>query len=96
MTHIITTQDLLSKLSKIKARIPKVNTIVYVEGIKPLSGNGLGPEINLIPFKQLISDGKTAPETLSGIEPDENDTAVILYTSGQFLQNHILNELKAI
>ena len=85
VTHIITTQDLLPKLSKIKARVPNVTTIIYVEGIKPLVTNGFEPQINLIAFKQLVSDGKAAPETLQGIEPNENDTAVILYTSGQYM-----------
>lgn len=82
VTHIITTQDLLPKLSKIKSRIPKVNTVVYIEGIKPLTTNGFGPEIQLVSYKQLLTDGRGAPPTLSGVDPSPDDVAVILYTSG--------------
>jgi len=82
VTHIITTQDLLPKLSKVKTRIPKVNTVIYIEGIKPMTTNGFGPEITLVSYKQLLTDGKGAPATLTGVDPQPDDVAIILYTSG--------------
>ncbi|CAG2121259.1 unnamed protein product, partial [Medioppia subpectinata] len=70
------------KLAKLHAKTPLVKTIIYIEGIKELKSNDFGSEVELIPFKRLVSDGEAAPETLTGVEPQPDDTAVILYTSG--------------
>lgn len=81
VTHMITSQDLLAKLSKITTRIPKVKTIVYIEGVRPVTAQ-FESSIQLVPFKRLVKDGKAAPETLTGVDPTEDDVAVVLYTSG--------------
>jgi len=93
VTHIVTTQDLLSKLAKIKDKIPKVTTIIYIEGIKPWTPNGFGSDIKLVPFTQLVNAGKAAPEDLTGVPPNEEDTAVILYTSGIHFSNAIMKKM---
>ncbi len=83
MSHIITTQDLLPKLEKLQTKTPKVTTIIYIEGVKQLAPNEFNPQLKLVPFSQLLNTGKAAPEDLSGVSPNEDDTAIILYTSGK-------------
>ncbi len=83
VSHIITTQDLLPKLEKLQTKTPKVTTIIYIEGVKQLAPNEFNPQLKLVPFSQLLNAGKAAPEDLSGVSPNEDDTAVILYTSGK-------------
>lgn len=83
VTHIITTEDLLPKLAKMKDRIPKVKTIIFVElNFRKNPKIDFGSDIDLVPFKQLEKDGKVAPKDLKGIDPTENDIALIQYTSG--------------
>ena len=85
VTHIITTEDLLPKLAKVRNRIPKVKTIIYIElNYKKNPVVDFGPDIDLVAFEQLEKDGKVAPKTLTGIEPTEDDIALIQYTSGYY------------
>ena len=86
VTHIITTEDLLPKLAKLHNRIPKVKTIVYIEfDYKKFPKVEFYAGIDLVPFKQLENDGRVAPKNLTGVDPTEDDIALIQYTSGQFL-----------
>ncbi|XP_054158100.1 long-chain-fatty-acid--CoA ligase 4-like [Oppia nitens] len=80
--HIITTQDMLAKLAKMKTKIPLVNTVIYIEGPKALNGIDFGDDIKLVPFKEMVSQGQAAPKSLVGVDPTPDDVAVILYTSG--------------
>ena len=80
VTHVITSQDQLYKLAKVIQRIANVKCIIYFEGVKPVTAH-FEAFVRLVPFEQLVADGKAAPETL-GVQPNEHDVAVILYTSG--------------
>ncbi|XP_054161476.1 long-chain-fatty-acid--CoA ligase 4-like [Oppia nitens] len=86
VTHVITTEDLLTKLAKIRAQIPRVKTVVYIElpyrqHSTPDATNG-DNTVELIKFEQLEKDGQLAPEKLIGLVPTEDDRALIQYTSG--------------
>ena len=83
VTHIITTEDLLPKLAKVGNRIPKVKTIIFIElDYKKSPKVDFSAHIDLVTFKQLEKDGKVAPKTLTGVDPTEDDIALIQYTSG--------------
>ena len=85
VSHIITTEDLLPKLAKVRERIPKVKTIIYVElDYKKNPIIDFGSDIDLLPFKQLEKDGRLAPKDLRGVDPTEDDIALIQYTSGKY------------
>lgn len=81
-THLITSCDLLPKISKILNKIPSLTHIIYME-----SRVGKGPTacpegIQTIPFSKLEESGRTADAELRGEEPTGDDVAIIMYTSG--------------
>ncbi|XP_064455823.1 long-chain-fatty-acid--CoA ligase 4-like isoform X2 [Ornithodoros turicata] len=81
-THLITSYDLLPKISKILNKIPSLTHIIYMES--PVAkGPVKGPEgVQTLPFSKLEESGKTADAELRGEVPTGDDIAIIMYTSG--------------
>ncbi|CAG2169554.1 unnamed protein product [Oppiella nova] len=83
VTHMITTEDLLPKLAKIHEHTPRVQTIIYIAlDYKHNPKVEFPSGVELVTFKQLEMDGAMAPKKLVGVEPTEDDVALIMYTSG--------------
>lgn len=80
-THVITSQDLLPKLSKAIESMPSVNCIVYMESFKPPTSQ-FPKTVRVLPFSQMEKMGETADPALSGETPQPDDIAIIMYTSG--------------
>lgn len=80
VTHIVTTFDVIPKIKKFQNKIPKVKTIIYIEGHKSVDTTGMDG-LTFVPFKVLEETGKTA-KGLKFSPPQADDPAVIMYTSG--------------
>ncbi|OQR80375.1 long chain fatty acid CoA ligase-like, partial [Tropilaelaps mercedesae] len=79
---LVTSQDLLDKLSKLAGRMPCLRTVIYMESpamkVKPHSIEN----IKMHPFSQLEMLGNSADKNLKGETPTADDIAIIMYTSG--------------
>lgn len=80
VTHIVTTFDIIPKIKNFQHRIPRVKTIIYVEGRKAPDTTGM-EGLNFVPFKFLEETGKSV-KGMKFSPPSANDPAVIMYTSG--------------
>jgi long-chain acyl-CoA synthetase len=81
VTHIVTTYDVVPKIKMFHRLVPKVRTIIYIEGHKTPDSTGLPSHVDLIPFKTIEEKGRSATGLkFTTAQPD--DPAVIMYTSG--------------
>ncbi|KAI7692668.1 Long chain acyl-CoA synthetase 9, partial [Sarcoptes scabiei] len=81
ITHIVTSQDQLSKLRNILSQIPLVRRIIYFEGIKKMNVE-FPTEVKLVSFTELEQIGSTQPLPTNWRKIRSSDTAIIMYTSG--------------
>lgn len=84
VTHLITTFDLLPKVKNIQSQIPKVKTVIFIEGHKKPVTEGIDTSrITLVPFKEIEEAGsKPAAKEQRFVPPSGEDPAIIMYTSG--------------
>ena len=81
-THIITSSDLIPKLSKLKSKMPKLSKIVYVDvGVDKKSAPSAPDGTEVIDFDDLESEGARRTD-LVGEPAKADDIALIMYTSG--------------
>ena len=81
VTHIVTTFDVVPQIKSFHMLIPRVRTIIYIEGHKTPDANTFPSHINLMPFKTVEEKGQQAVN-LKFVSPQPDDPAVIMYTSG--------------
>ena len=94
--HIVTTEDLLPVLLKVIDRIPKVRKIYVIElnrGLlksKPVTEEDFDKavpdrQVKLITYRKLLEIGANTDENeFEYTRPKPDDTAIILYTSGEW------------
>jgi len=80
VTHVVTTHDVIPKIEKFLSKIPRVKTIIYIEGTKVPDTTGM-PGVNFVPFKAVEDAGQKASKVKFS-PPRSDDPAVIMYTSG--------------
>lgn len=80
---VLTSYDLLPRVTRILSECPKVKTVVVMED--QLDGVGdiskFPSNVNLVPFRELIKKNSKA-DNISTPTPQAEDTAIIMYTSG--------------
>ncbi|CAG2102163.1 unnamed protein product, partial [Medioppia subpectinata] len=86
VTHLVTNYDLLCKLAPILDKLSAVKSIVYMDGPKEPDLKSMFTEeqrqrVSFHPLSQIEEIGKKQKH-LKGGEPNAEDTAVIMYTSG--------------
>lgn len=85
-THIITSSDLLPKLTKLKGRLVNLTTVIYMESQNPRARNpcanceGLAG-LKIYSYTQLIEEGSRL-SNFPKATPNKDDIAIIMYTSG--------------
>lgn len=106
-THLITSNDLLPKIKKLRPNLSTLKTVIYVcdkingeyekQSLQSIDG------VELVEFHQLESEGsKLAPSDPFDIKPEDN--AILMYTSGStgnpkgvlLNQTNTLNAIKNI
>lgn len=83
VTHIVTTHDVVPKLKKFRndRMIPRVKTIIYIEGHKTPDTTGVDG-LNFVPLKVVEEAGREACAGARFVPPKASDPAIIMYTSG--------------
>ncbi|XP_068241482.1 long-chain-fatty-acid--CoA ligase 4-like [Palaemon carinicauda] len=99
---VISSYDLLPRLMKVLPQCPDVKEVIVIED--QLEGTGSIPEdgIKLIPFKEVLSLGKSC-ENVAEALPKPEDLAIIMYTSGstnqpkgvQLTHTNVMSAIKA-
>ncbi|CAG2183993.1 unnamed protein product, partial [Oppiella nova] len=86
VTHVITSHNLLNKLMKLKPQIPKMSKIIFFDSNNNQSNHSIenfdNKDVSLIALSDLVEMGRQTTEELSYDSPNEEDIAVLLYTSG--------------
>ena len=80
-THIVTSQDQMSKLLKVLPKTPLVSRIIYFPSIKKMATT-FPPEVKIVSFAQLEQQGQSQPLASTLPKIRSQDTAIIMYTSG--------------
>lgn len=79
--HVITSHELLPKFKTLLIHCPNVTHITYLpDQIQPTQLSGYKSNIVFNSFDEIVQKGKDS--TFSVCPPTENDTAIIMYTSG--------------
>ncbi|KAG8188867.1 hypothetical protein JTE90_018273 [Oedothorax gibbosus] len=103
VTHIITSTELMPKLKTILHRLPLVTHLIYMQGIKSESFEGIPEYVKVLPYNQVEEDGKHYTEgTFTPPKPD--DLAILMYTSGStgvpkgvmITHNNVITSVKGI
>lgn len=85
VTHLITSQDLLAKLSKLHPKTPLIRNIIYFEGFKKLQKEDIASfpvHVRITPFSDVKKLGLSKDFPSSYPKTNVDDTAVLMYTSG--------------
>lgn len=83
VTMLITSHDLLPKFKKILALCPKVQTIIFMpDQLKQTETTGFKEGVKIISFPDVIKIGEEAAGRIVPVPPTQDDTAIIMYTSG--------------
>ena len=89
VTHVLTSHKLLSKLVGLKNKIPKMSTIIYFNTNNntkedAFKNSDQNSSLKLIALSDLeeMANLSTDNHRLTYKSPEENDIAVLLYTSG--------------
>ncbi|KAK3888793.1 hypothetical protein Pcinc_007177 [Petrolisthes cinctipes] len=79
--HVITSHELLPKFKTLLDECPNVTHITYMtDQLQTTPLSGYKSTINFNSFDQIVLKGKDS--NFSGCPPKEDDTAIIMYTSG--------------
>ncbi|OQR74184.1 long-chain-fatty-acid--CoA ligase 4-like, partial [Tropilaelaps mercedesae] len=81
-THIVTSQDLLSKVVKALPKMQSITNVIYMENPAAESRPDPVQGINFVSWTQLQDAGQKADPELKGETPSAEDTAILMYTSG--------------
>lgn len=82
VTHILTSQDLLSKLLKVLPKIPLIRHITYFEGFQKVVKEQFPAEVKVIPFSKVEEQGQLKPFPSIYPKSKLSDTCILMYTSG--------------
>lgn len=78
---VITSHELLPKFKTLLAKLPNVQTIVYMEDqLNKTETDGFKEGVRILPFNQVLRCGSTSKAVAS--PPTASDIAIIMYTSG--------------
>lgn len=83
VTMLITSHDLLPKFKKILGMCPKVHTIIYMrDQLKHTETTGFKEGVKIVSFNDVIKMGDENSGKIEAVSPTQDDTAIIMYTSG--------------
>lgn len=82
VSHIITSQDQLSKLKNVLKQCPLIKNIIYFEGFNPELKEKFPDEIKVTPFSEVQKLGQRQPFPSQYPKSKSTDTAILMYTSG--------------
>ncbi|XP_031629734.1 long-chain-fatty-acid--CoA ligase 4 isoform X1 [Contarinia nasturtii] len=78
---VITSHELMPKFKTLLAKLPKVQTLIYMEDqLNKTETDGFKDDVRVLPFNQVIRMGN-ASKTVAA-PPSAEDIAIIMYTSG--------------
>ncbi|CAH0557572.1 unnamed protein product [Brassicogethes aeneus] len=81
VTTVVTSYDLMPKFKNILKLTPKVNTLIYMEDqLKDLDPSGYKDDVEILKFNEVLQKG--CKSTKQSTPPGQEDTAIIMYTSG--------------
>ncbi|XP_038049964.1 long-chain-fatty-acid--CoA ligase 4-like [Patiria miniata] len=79
---VITSSSLLPKFKAIQKDIPQIETIVYMEDqLTKTDTSKFSDEMKLYSFQSVVKHGESNTDTTRA-QPDPDDLAIIMYTSG--------------
>lgn len=79
---VITSHELLPKFKSLLSKLPKVNTLIYMEDqLHKTEVDGFKEGVRVLPFNQVIRMGSNNNAIVTQAPTDE-DIAIIMYTSG--------------
>ena len=85
-SHIITSHELLPKFRQILQKTPTVTHVIYMEHqVERTVVEGYPENVQILPFFDVVHTGKKLSSTSNNMEPippNENNTAILMYTSG--------------
>lgn len=80
-TIVITSHELMPKFKTLLSKMPKVQTLIYMEDqLNKTDTEGIKESVRVLPFNQVIRTGTTSKAVAS--PPTAEDIAIIMYTSG--------------
>ncbi|CAN7983478.1 unnamed protein product [Ixodes hexagonus] len=82
VSHLVTSYDLMPKIANIVRKTPSITHVIYMESPTSKMLVQVPERVNVISFSELERHGKTTGASIKGETSTENDTAVIMYTSG--------------
>lgn len=83
VTMLITSHDLLPKFKRILPMCPKVHTIIYMrDQLKQTDTTGFKEGVKIVSFGDVVKMGEAAEGKITTVPPTQDDTAIIMYTSG--------------
>lgn len=78
---VITSHELLPKFKTLLAKLPKVQTLIYMEDqLNKTETDGFKEGSRILPFNEVVHIGSTSKAIAS--PPTPEDIAIIMYTSG--------------
>lgn len=80
-TVVITSHELLPKFKTLLSKLPRVNTIIYMEDqLTKTSTDGFKEDVKITQFDEVVQLGLSSK--INGVPPVADDIAIIMYTSG--------------
>lgn len=80
-TIVITSHELMPKFKSLLSKLPKVQTLIYMEDqLSQTETDGFKEGVRILPFNQVIRMGTNSSAVAS--PPSAEDIAIIMYTSG--------------
>lgn len=80
-TIVITSHELMPKFKTLLPKLPKVQTLIYMEDqLSKTETDGFKESVRILPFNQVIRTGSTSKAVAA--PPTAEDIAIIMYTSG--------------
>lgn len=80
-TIVITSHELMPKFKTLLAKLPRVQTLVYMEDqLNKTETEGFKEGVRILPFNQVIRSGAASKAVAT--PPTAEDIAIIMYTSG--------------
>lgn len=78
---VITSHELLPKFKSLLPKLPRVQTLIFMEDqLHPTNTDGFKEGVRIQQFKEVIKQGQESK--IAGVPPSASDIAIIMYTSG--------------